>query len=34
MYFMENALDFEISKVFKYDNEQINWLNKMKTYLD
>ena len=28
MYFMENALDFEISKVFKYDNEQINWLNK------
>jgi len=28
MYFIENALDFEILKVFKYDNDQINWLNK------
>ena len=28
MYFIKNALDFEILKVFKYDNDQINWLNK------
>ena len=28
MYFIENALDFEILKVFKYDDNQINWLNK------
>ena len=27
-HFIENALDFEILKVFKYDNDQINWLNK------
>ena len=28
MYFIENALDFEVLKVFKYDDNQINWLNK------
>jgi hypothetical protein len=28
MYFIENALDFEFLKVFKYNNDQINWLNK------
>ena len=28
MYFIENALDFEFLKIFKYDNDQINWLNK------
>ena len=28
MYFIENALDFEILKIFKYNNDQINWLNK------
>jgi len=27
MYFIENALGFETLKVFKYDNDQINWLN-------
>ena len=28
MYFIENSLGFEILKVFKYDSDQINWLNK------